>query len=157
MPLAATRPLSSITRREETSLNSVKRSRRATSAPALVVFAAVLLGVLAACQSATPSDPVARGQNLAAEFGCTGCHTVNGASAVGPTWKGLYGGQVKLADGRTVTADDAYLTSRLTDPGAMTVTGYSGGVMVSALRRGGTDLGKSENVQSIIAYIKTLK
>jgi hypothetical protein len=41
----------------------------------------------------------------------------------GPSWKGLAGSQVKLGDGRTVAADDAYLTRHIIEPDALTVKG----------------------------------
>ena len=77
--------------------------------------------------------------------------------SVGPTWKGLYGSQVALTDGTTATADDAYLAGRLANPGAVTVAGYSRGTMTAALQPHRAVLNKPENVEAIIAYIKSLK
>lgn len=47
---------------------------------------------------------------LANQRGCLSCHSTDGSSGVGPTWKGLAGSAVRLANGSTVTADGEYLT-----------------------------------------------
>ena len=51
------------------------------------------------------------------------CHSADGRSSVGPTWKGLYGSEVELEDGTTVTADDEYLVRAIKDPEAERVEG----------------------------------
>ena len=65
---------------------------------------------------------------MARDRGCTSCHSSNGDKGTGPTWKGLYGSEVELADGTTVTADETYVKESITDPGAKIVNGY-GNVM----------------------------
>lgn len=68
-----------------------------------------------------------RGLEAAARYGCLRCHTTDGKKAypaIGPTWLGLYGSQVKLSDGRTVRADGPYLTESMMDPEAKIVAGY---------------------------------
>lgn len=71
------------------------------------------------------ADLAESGQKLAAAYGCFRCHTIDGTPHIGPTWLGLYGSQVKLSDGRTITADDAYLTESMMDPGVKIVAGYA--------------------------------
>lgn len=66
----------------------------------------------------------AMGKAVAARLGCLGCHTLDGAAHIGPTWAGLYGRQVPLNDGTTVVADDAFLTESIMDPGAKVHAGY---------------------------------
>ncbi len=61
---------------------------------------------------------------MAAEQGCLKCHTVDGTRHIGPTWLDLYGRAEKLATGKTVVADEAYLTRSMMDPGAEIVAGY---------------------------------
>jgi len=73
--------------------------------------------------------PVQRGENLAKSLGCTACHSLDGSTLVGPTWKSLYGSQVTLTDGTTVTADDAYLRESITHPNAKIVKGFPPNVM----------------------------
>jgi cytochrome c oxidase subunit II len=67
------------------------------------------------------------GRKLAQEKGCLGCHSLDGSPSVGPTFKGLFGSQVKvLAGGKpvTVTADEAYLTESIREPLAKIVEGF---------------------------------
>jgi len=72
---------------------------------------------------ATP-DLAAAGEKIAAEHGCLRCHTLDGTPHLGPTWKGMYGSRVPLADGRTVVADEAYLTESMMDPLAKLHAGF---------------------------------
>ncbi|HQZ37236.1 MAG TPA: c-type cytochrome, partial [Ilumatobacteraceae bacterium] len=91
-----------------------------------VVSVAAALGLgLAACSSDDGSSaPMSAGEQVALSNGCTACHGPNGEGGAGPAWKGLYGSEVELADGTTVTADDAYLTESIRDPHARQVAGY---------------------------------
>ncbi len=70
----------------------------------------------------------------------------------GPGWGGLYGHEVTLADGSTVTADDAYLARSITDPDAEVVKGYEPGVMPSFAE----DFDEEE-LKSLVAYIRSLE
>jgi cytochrome c oxidase subunit 2 len=72
---------------------------------------------------ATP-DLAATGEKLAAEKGCLRCHTVDGTPHLGPTFRGLYGSTVELANGTTVVADEAYLTESMMDPTTKMVRGF---------------------------------
>jgi len=76
---------------------------------------------------ATPSDSNLRsvGQAVAVRRACFACHTVDGQRHVGPTWRGLYDSKVKLTDGRTVVADEAYLTKSMMEPRADVVLGFN--------------------------------
>jgi cytochrome c oxidase subunit 2 len=101
--------------------------------------------------AAANADPVARGKAQAAV--CLGCHTVDGNKLVGPTWKGLYGSQVQLADGTTVTADDTYLYNSITDPNSQIHTGFQPGLMPATYKGSLTDA----QIKDIIEFIKTIK
>jgi cytochrome c oxidase subunit 2 len=68
---------------------------------------------------------VAQGARLALEKGCARCHTVDGLNHLGPTWKDMYRSEVKLTNGKTVIADEAYLTRSMMDPLAEVVAGYA--------------------------------
>ena len=69
-------------------------------------------------------DLLTEGRRVAEKRECVACHTVTGASHVGPTWVALYGSRVKLDDGRIVVADDAYLTRSMMEPNVEVVAGY---------------------------------
>ena len=92
-----------------------------------------------------------RGQTLYQESGCKACHSLDGAKGVGPTWKGVFGSSVELADGTSVTADEAYLTESIKLPGAKTVNGFSANAMPSFAYL--TD----GQVADLVEFIKTLK
>ncbi len=108
----------------------------------------------AATGSAAPAPSAGganQGQQLATQNGCIGCHSITGASGAGPTWKGLYGSQVQLTDGSTVTADDAYIKESILNPNAKVVKGFQP-IMPSF--NGKLD---DSQIQALIDYIKTLK
>ena len=73
-----------------------------------------------------PADDLAtQGRLLAQARGCVACHSLDGSTGVGPTWKGLYGKTETLENGTTVVADDAYLKESILDPAAKIVRGYA--------------------------------
>ena len=103
--------------------------------------------------TAAPADVarvVARGKRLVQIHGCLGCHTTDGRDQVGPTWKGLYGSQEKLAGGSSVTVDDGYIRSSIRDPNAAIVNGYLPDIMIQV------DLTDAE-IDAIVEFIKSLK
>jgi cytochrome c oxidase subunit 2 len=90
----------------------------------------------------------ARGRDLAQARGCLGCHSVDGSSSAGPTWKGLYGKTETLADGSTVVVDDDYLKKSISDPNAMIVKCYSPVMPPSNL--------SSEELDALMDYTREL-
>jgi cytochrome c oxidase subunit 2 len=69
-------------------------------------------------------EMVARGVGVATRRSCVACHTLDGQTHVGPSFARLYGKNVKLADGRTIVADDEYLTRSMMEPNVDIVDGY---------------------------------
>ena len=70
-------------------------------------------------------SPEAAGQRLFTQLACAACHGEGpGPGPRAPSLAGLYRSTVKLSDGRTVAADDAYLRESILDPGAKIVAGY---------------------------------
>jgi cytochrome c oxidase subunit 2 len=55
--------------------------------------------------------------------GCSGCHS-EASKVHAPDLKGLYGRKVQLADGRTVTADEAYLRDSMLMPRRDVAAGF---------------------------------
>lgn len=104
---------------------------------------------VASTGSIVPAD---QGRTLAKELACAGCHSENGSVLVGPSFKGLYGSTVHLANGKTITADDAYIKQHILEPQTLTVKGYPAGVMPSF--NGSVN---DEEMSALIAYIKSLK
>lgn len=106
-----------------------------------------------AAPAAPAGSPAAEGKTLATTNGCTACHSTGGAAGVGPTWKGLSGHDVALADGSTAKADDAYLKESIVNPGAKVVKGFANGLMPATFKDKLTDA----QVTAIVEYIKTLQ
>jgi cytochrome c oxidase subunit II len=98
------------------------------------------------------ADPAQRGERLA-QTNCVSCHSLDGTKLVGPTWKGLYNSEVKLADGSTVTADDAYLLESIVDPHAKVHQGFPQGVMPATY----DTLLTEQQISDIVEFMKTVK
>ena len=98
------------------------------------------------------NDPVKLGQQVALQYGCSACHSIDGKVLVGPTWKGLAGHDVELVSG-TAKADDDYLKESILTPNAKVVKGFQPNIMPATF---GTQL-KPEQIDQVIAYIKSLK
>lgn len=86
------------------------------------------------------------GERLFGQLGCNTCHTPEGKPGV-PPLQGLYGSEVKLQNGKTVTADDAYLRESILGPEAIvgyppTMPTYQGQM-------------NEEEVLQLIAYMKS--
>jgi cytochrome c oxidase subunit 2 len=96
------------------------------------------------------SEMARRGREVAARRQCTACHTADGQRFVGPTWRGLYGSQVALRGGRTVLADEAYLTRSMMDPLDDVVAGFD---PVMPAFRGVLEPGE---VAALVEYIRSL-
>jgi cytochrome c2 len=133
------------------------RSPRPGARSLLVGSIALLLAtaVVAACGSDDASDDTpaltgeaAKGEQVVRDLGCTTCHTSNGAEGVGPTFKGLAGSTVALEGGEEVVADEQYLRTAITDPGAQVVEGFRPVMPERDL----TD----EQVDEIIAYLQAI-
>jgi cytochrome c oxidase subunit II len=129
---------------------------RVARAHARAVAVVLVLGAAACGGSSSPAQPSSladRGAGLVQVKPCLVCHTTNGGRAAGPTFAGLAGSRVTLADGTTVTADDAYLKRSIVDPGAQTVAGFPAGLMATLVPpRSITPL----QADAIVAYIDTL-
>lgn len=122
------------------------------------VAAVALVLTAAGCarrQPPRPETPADKGRRLFAEMGCNACHSTDGTPGAGPTLKGVYGSQVRLVGGQTVTADDAYLRESILDPDAKVVEGFSPGVMAAAVSR--SQVEADGNVDALVSYIKSLR
>ncbi|GAB4335305.1 MAG: cytochrome c oxidase subunit II [Calditrichia bacterium] len=91
------------------------------------------------------------GKRIVQIKGCMACHSTDGSKIVGPTFKGLYGHSVELADGRTLTADENYLRKAIMEPGEELVKGYNN--LMPNQSKNITE----EELVAIIQYIKGLK
>lgn len=89
------------------------------------------------------------GAQLFQQSGCVGCHTGQ-PGAPGPDLQGLFGRQVKLTGGTTVTADENYIRESILNPSAAVVDGYQP-IMPSFQGRL-----TNEEVNALVSYIKTM-
>src|SRR6202790_964627 len=99
--------------------------------------------------SDTNANPVTAGEKLSADKACVTCHLGDGKGRA-PSLNGVYGAQVLLTDGSTVTADDAYIRESILDPKAKIVAGYQ--PLMPTFQGQMTE----EQILSLTAYIKSL-
>jgi cytochrome c oxidase subunit II len=96
--------------------------------------------------------PEELGAKLYEKKGCIGCHSIDGSAKVGPTWKGDYGQKdVALADGSKITVDDNYIRESIMSPQAKARPGFPPSMPSFEGQL------KENEIQAIIAYIKSLK
>lgn len=96
------------------------------------------------------TNPLAAGEKLFTEKACITCHAANGTGRA-PSLNGLYGARVLLADGSTVTADDAYIRESILQPAAKIVAGYQ--PLMPTFQGQLTE----EQVLALTVYIKSLQ
>jgi cytochrome c oxidase subunit II len=100
---------------------------------------------------AVDTEAAARGQVLAQETGCLACHTVDGTTGTGPTWKGLAGASRPLVSGETVVADNNYLFNSILDPTSQVVAGFEP-VMPTTYSEQLTE----QDINDLVQYINSL-
>ncbi len=88
----------------------------------------------------------AAGAKLYESYGCITCHGTGKA----PPYVGLYGSKVRLSDGTTVIADDAYIRESILNPSEQIVAGYT---PIMPTFQGQIS---EDQILDIIAYIKSL-
>jgi cytochrome c oxidase subunit II len=89
------------------------------------------------------------GERLFASLGCVSCHSAT-AGARGPNLAGIYGAKEMLANGSTVTVDDAFLRGCILNPSAHVVMGY---VPIMPTFQGQIS---EEGLINLVEYIKSL-
>ena len=92
------------------------------------------------------------GRELLEKFGCLGCHSLDGSSKVGPSFKGIWGRSVTVITGnteRTITVDDAYLRRSIREPNAAVVKGYPPVMPVIPM--------KDDELAAVIAFLKGVR
>jgi cytochrome c oxidase subunit 2 len=89
---------------------------------------------------------VSAGAKLYEQLACITCH----GTGKGPPFVDLYGRQVKLSDGTTVTADEAYIRESILYPSAKIVAGYQ---PIMPTYKGQVT---EEQLLQLMAYIKSL-
>lgn len=92
------------------------------------------------------------GHEVLEQHGCLGCHSEDGTSRIGPSFKGTWGRNITVVTGdteRTITVDEAYLRRSILEPGADVVKGFPPVMPPVPL--------KEVELKAIIDYLKGLK
>jgi cytochrome c oxidase subunit 2 len=93
----------------------------------------------------------ASGADLFQQLACQTCHRPSsGMEARAPRLEGLFGHQVKLADGRTLTADESYIRESILNPTAKVVAGWT---PIMPTFQGQIS---EEQLTQLISYVKSL-
>ncbi len=93
--------------------------------------------------------PAEVGKELFTSLACNTCHMA-GPTQRGPVLDQVYGSEVQLATGRTVTADETYLRESILNPTAKIVAGFQ---PLMPTFQGQVS---EEQLNALIAYIKSL-
>jgi len=91
------------------------------------------------------------GQKLYNQRGCKQCHSVDGTSGIGPTFKGIWGHRQPLKGGGEALVDENYVRESILNPQAQIVSGYEP-VMPTFQGRL-----KDKEITALIEYLKTLQ
>ena len=94
-------------------------------------------------------SPVDAGEFLFSQMGCITCHSGR-EDARGPILDGIFGADVTLTTGNTVTRDEEYLRESIVESTKQIVQGYT--PLMPSFQNQLTD----EDVFNLIAYIKSL-
>ena len=97
------------------------------------------------------TTPAVAGQQLFQTLGCVSCHGANGEGGRGPTLAGLFGRDVRLSNGQTVRADEAYIRESILNPQAKLVEGF-GPIMPTFQGQVSED-----QLVQLLAFIKSLQ
>lgn len=95
--------------------------------------------------------PVELGKMLYTQQGCETCHSIDGTTKVGPSWKGMFGKTHTFTDGTSATVDENYLRESINQPQAKVVAGFAPSMP--------TYQGKLADyeINGLIEFIKSLK
>ena len=91
----------------------------------------------------------ARGAQLFQDLACNTCHLSDGRGR-GPSLQGVFGSQVKLANGQTVVADENYIRESILTPQSKLVDGYQ------PLMPTFQGLINEDGVASLVEHVKSL-
>ena len=95
-----------------------------------------------------------KGEKLYNSKGCIACHSTDGSTKVGPSWKGLFGRKDRdLEGGKEVSVvDENYIRESILEPNAKIAKGFPSGVMPTFQGQMTED-----QLNALIEFIKSLK
>jgi cytochrome c oxidase subunit II len=93
------------------------------------------------------------GLGLLRKNNCLSCHSLDGSKIIGPTFKGLYGRNVKVRTDKgeiAEVANDDYIRRSILDPNSEVVEGFPKGLMQSY-----KSILSDQDINNIIAFFKS--
>ena len=120
----------------------------AIAPPVLLGIAVVACGGDGAAGEPALSPQATEGREIVRRAGCVACHGSDGGGGTGPAWTSTLGAEIELADGTTVTGDEAYLSRSIADPDAQVHAGYAIEMPQNQLTE--------EEIADVVAYIVEL-
>jgi cytochrome c oxidase subunit 2 len=91
----------------------------------------------------------AAGQRHFEQLGCVTCHRADSGQR-GPRLEGIFGKEIALQGGGTVTADEEYIRESIVNPSARVVAGYQ---PIMPTYQG---LVSEEGLAQLVAYVRSL-
>ncbi|RMG98026.1 MAG: cytochrome c oxidase subunit II [Deltaproteobacteria bacterium] len=91
------------------------------------------------------------GERIYVRKGCNACHSTDGTTKTGPSWKGMYGAERTFADGSSGTVDDNYIRESILEPNAKVVSGFT--PQMPSFQGQLND----DQITALIEFMKTLK
>lgn len=91
------------------------------------------------------------GKLLYGTVGCATCHSLDGTRGQGPSWKGIFGQEHVMGDGRKFKVDENYIRTSILQPQAMVVQGFEG---IMPTYQG---LLRDRQIMALIEFIKSQK
>ncbi len=89
------------------------------------------------------------GRSLADAKGCLACHSTDGTTGIGPSFKGIWGQTAQLIDGSTRTVDAAFVHNMILHPDANAIKGFDPVMPVVAM--------SDDEIEQLTEYIKELQ
>ncbi len=83
--------------------------------------------------------------------GCIQCHSLDGSAKAGPTFKGSFGEEHEMADGRRILVDENYIRKSILEPQSDIRAGFKPVMPTYAGQI------RDEEIGALIAFIKSLK
>jgi cytochrome c oxidase subunit 2 len=121
----------------------------ATNTPAAAATNTAAAGGTATTGGSTGGEGDAAAGEAIYEAQCAACHSIDGSASVGPTWQGLWGSEVEIEDGTTVTVDEVYVTESIQNPTAQVHAGFDPVMPELNL--------SDEDIANVIAFMQTLQ
>lgn len=101
-----------------------------------------------------PIEPVAHGKWLYERVGCKSCHSMEpNKRVVGPSFAGIYDSEGKMASGKTIKVDDAYIQDSILVPQKDIRDGYQSASQMPSFK----GKLKREEIFALTRFIEALK